>query len=243
MFDLFCLWLGAVLRIFRNRQNLLLENLVLRQQLVVLKRRHPKPKLGLLDKLFWVAARQFWSQWRQSLFLVMPETVVRWHRAGFRRYWTVLCQARKAVGGGKRISKEIRDLIFQMVAENPLWGAPRIHGELLMLGFDVSERTISRWMSRAPRKPEPAKRWLSFLHNHREAIAAMDFFTVPTVTFNLLYCCRKVRPAHFQPVCRTGQYKSDGKLWSSDVRRRGGSKLLNVYDCGRITSNPGIIPR
>jgi transposase InsO family protein len=75
-----------------------------------------------------------------------------------------------------------------MVVENPIWGAPRIHGELLMLGFDVSERTISRWMKRAPRDPEPAKRWLSFLRNHREAIAAMDFFTVPTVTFNVLYC-------------------------------------------------------
>jgi putative transposase len=188
MFDLFCLWFGAALRIFRNQQDLLLENLVLRQQLTTFKRRHPKPKLGVLDKLFWVAARQFWSQWKQSLFLVMPETVVRWHRAGFRRYWTVLCQPRNPVGGGKRISKEIRDLIFQMVVENPTWGAPRIHGELLMLGFDVSERTISRWMRRAPRNPESAKRWLSFLHNHREAIAAMDFFTVPTVTFNLLYC-------------------------------------------------------
>jgi hypothetical protein len=188
MFDLFWLWFGAALRIFRNRQNLLLENLALRQQLVVLKRRHPKPKLSLLDKLFWVAARRFWACWKESIFLVMPETVVRWHRAGFRRYWTVLCPARKAVGGGKRISKEIRDLIFQMVVENPTWGAPRIHGELLMLGFDVSERTISRWMRRAPRNPESAKRWLSFLRNHREAIAAMDFFTVPTVTFNLLYC-------------------------------------------------------
>jgi hypothetical protein len=81
MFDLFCLWFGAALRSVRNRQNLLLENLALRQQLVVLKRRHPKPKLGVLDKLFWVAALQFWSQWKQSLFLVMPDTVVRWHRS------------------------------------------------------------------------------------------------------------------------------------------------------------------
>src|SRR5436853_1417411 len=89
--------------------------------------------------------------------------------------------------GRKRISTEVRDLIFRMVAENPTWGAPRIHGELLMLGFDVSERTISRWMKRAPRDPEPAKRWLAFLRNHREAIAAMDFFTVPTITFGVLY--------------------------------------------------------
>jgi len=187
MFDLFCVWFEAALRIFRDRQNLLLENLALREQLVVLKRRHPKPKLGLLDKLFWVAACQFWSHWKESLLLVMPETVVRWHRAGFRLYWATLCKVCGRVGG-KRISKQVRDLIFQMVVENPTWGAPRIHGELLMLGFDASERTISRWMRRAPRNPEPAKRWRSFLHNHREAIAAMDFFTVPTVTFNLLYC-------------------------------------------------------
>src|ERR1700756_5856902 len=90
--------------------------------------------------------------------------------------------------GRKRLSQEIRDLIFRMVAENPTWGAPRIHGELLMLGFDVSERTISRWMKRAPRDPELARHWLAFLRNHREVITAMDFFTVPTVTFQLLYC-------------------------------------------------------
>ena len=90
--------------------------------------------------------------------------------------------------GRNRISKEIRDLIFRMVAENPTWGAPRIHGELIMPGFDASERTISRWIRKAPRDPEPSKRWLAFLRNHREAIAAMDFFTVPTITFGVLYC-------------------------------------------------------
>jgi hypothetical protein len=151
------------------------------QQLVVLKRRHPKPRLDPFDKLFWVVARGFWAKGKDALLLVSPETVVRWHRAGFRLYWAMLCKVRRQVGG-KRISKQIRDQIFQMVVDNPTWGAPRIHGELLMLGFDVSERTISRWMRRAPRNPEPAKRWLSFLHNHCEDIAAMDFFTVPTVT-------------------------------------------------------------
>jgi hypothetical protein len=92
------------------------------------------------------------------------------------------------VGGGRRIPKQIRELIFQMVSDNPSWGAPRIHGELLMLGFEVSETTISRWMKRAPKDPQPGKRWLAFLRNHREAIAAMDFFTVPTLTFGVLYC-------------------------------------------------------
>src|SRR6266478_5576807 len=188
MFDLFRLWFGAVLRIFRDRRSLLLENLTLRQQLAVLKRKNPKPRLGPLDKLFWVVVRRLWSQWKEALFLVQPETAVRWHRAGFKLYWAMLCGVRKRVGGGRRISKQIRDLIFQMVAENPSGGAPRIHGELLMLGFEVSETTISRWMRRAPKSPQPAKRWKAFLHNHREAIAAMDFFTVPTVTFVVLYC-------------------------------------------------------
>src|SRR5207245_9499361 len=83
--------------------------------------------------------------------------------------------------------------IFRMVAENPTWGAPRIHGELLMLGFDASERTISRWMKRAPRDPQPTQRWRVFLANHREAIAAMDFFTVPTISFGVLYCFFVIR--------------------------------------------------
>src|ERR1700737_2495033 len=122
------------------------------------------------------------------LVLVLPETVARWHRAGFKAYWAMLGKVRKRIGGGRRISKQIRELIFRMVAENPTWGAPRIHGELRMLGFAVSETTVSRWMRRAPRIPEPAKRWLAFLRNHREAIAAMDFFPVPTLTFGVLCC-------------------------------------------------------
>src|SRR5260370_7190223 len=99
----------------------------------------------------------------------------------------MISKVRKQVGR-KRVSKRISDLIYRMVAENPTWGAPRIHGELLMLSFDVSERTISRWIRRAPKDTEPGRRWLAFLRNHSEAIAAMDFFTVPTVSFNLLYC-------------------------------------------------------
>jgi hypothetical protein len=165
----------------------LLENLVLRQQLAVFKRRHPRPKLNVLDKLFWVTAQRIWSEWKNPLIVVTPETVVRWHRAGFRLYWRLISKVRRPVGR-KRLPREVRELIFRMVRENPTWGPPRIHGELLMLGFDVSERTISCWLRRAPRDPEPAKRWLAFLRNHREAIAAMDFFTVPTITFGVLYC-------------------------------------------------------
>jgi len=188
MFPTIRLCLGTVARFFCKRRSLLLENLALRQQLTVFKRRHPRPRLNLLDKLFWIAARKIWSDWKRSLVIVLPDTVVQWHRAGFKLYWTFLSESWRPRGGRLRISKDIRELVFKMVAENPTWGAPRIHGELLMLGFVISERTISRWMRRAHPNSEPAKRWLAFLRNHREAIAAMDFFTVPTLTFGVLYC-------------------------------------------------------
>ena len=155
MFNFSRLCLGLLARCFRSRRKLLLENLALRQQLAVLKRRQDRPTLLPFDKLFWMLACRFWSEWKKSLLVVTPETVVRWHRAGFRLYWSLISKARKRVGR-KKLSTDVRELIFRMVAENPTWGAPRIHGELLMLGFDVSERTISRWMKRAPRDPQPA---------------------------------------------------------------------------------------
>ena len=142
MFRFLGICFGTLVRLFCSQKSLLLENLALRQQLSVLKRRHPRPKFELLDRLFWLIVRR-WSGWKQALLVVTPETVVRWHRAGFRWYWMLMSKARKPLGR-RPISQEVRDLIFQMVAANPTWGAPRIHGELLMLGFDVSERTISR---------------------------------------------------------------------------------------------------
>jgi putative transposase len=186
MFGFTRLWVGALIRLFHSRQILLLENLALRQQLVVFKRQRRRPRLAGIDKVFWVLFCRFWSSWKQTLIVVSPDTVVRWHRAGFRLYWRLLSRVRKPVGR-KPVTKEIRQLIFRMVAENPTWRATRIHGELVMLGFKISERSVSRWMRRAPRPPDSGQRWLTFLHNHREAIAAMDFFSVPTVTFNLLY--------------------------------------------------------
>src|SRR5881394_2780670 len=179
MFRFFALCFGMLVRFFRGRPSLLLENLALRQQLVALKRRHPRPSLGLFDKLFWVIARWIWSAWKHSLILVTPETVVRWHRTGFRIYWRLVSRVRRPVGR-RPTPKEVRELIFRMVVENPTWGAPRIHGELLQLGFDVSERTVSRWMRRARRLRDRSMRWKTFLSNHGEVIAAMDFFSVPS---------------------------------------------------------------
>ena len=177
--------LGVIVRLFRGRRTLLLENLALRQQVSVLKRKNRRPKLTRLDRCFWIAVSRVWSDWKSSLLLVKPETVVEWHRRGFRLYWRLKSKAGPA--GRSPISPELQQLIFRIARENPTWGAPRIHGELLMLGFDVAERTISRWVRRCPRKPDPSQRWLAFLRNHREVIAAMDFFTVPTITFHVLY--------------------------------------------------------
>jgi putative transposase len=175
------------IRLFRSRRELLLENLALRQQLTVLKQRHPQPRFAITDKLFWVMLRRLWYGWKCVLVLVRPETVVRWHRTGFKLYWKWLSLHR--TGAGRRcVSRELRELIFRLVAENPTWGAPRIHGELKMLSFDISERTVLRWMRKAPRSPVSAKRWAAFLDNHREVIAAMDFFTVPKLTFGVLHC-------------------------------------------------------
>jgi len=179
--------LGWMVSAFGSREALILENLALRQQLLALRAKRPRRRLAVLHKLFWVVLRRLWAGWKTPLILVTPRTVVGWHRAGFRLYWKWLSRARQ-MGGRKPVTKEIRGLIFRMAAENPTWGAPRIHGELLKLGFDVSEPTVSRWLRRAPRNPDPAKRWLTFLRNHREAIAAMDFFTIPTLTFGVLYC-------------------------------------------------------
>jgi putative transposase len=185
MFRLLRLFLRSFPRLFCSRRDLVLENLLLRQQLMVLKARHPQPRLRSADKLLWLLVRRWWPGWKQSLIVVVPETVVRWHRVGFRLYCSWLSRHRARLGRTP-ISEELRELIFRMVAENPTWGAPRIHGELQMLGFILSERTVSRWAQRAPRSPELGRRWKAFLHNHREAIAAMDFFTVPTLTFGVL---------------------------------------------------------
>ena len=176
----------AVIRVFfRSRRDTALEVLALRQQVAVLKRKRPRPKLNSLDRLFWTTLHRFWSRWSDVLVIVKPETVIGWHRAGFRLYWRWRSRPR---GGRPKITGEIRDLIRRMAEENVGWGAPKIHGELQKLGFQISERTVARYLRRIRRRGDPGQRWLAFLQNHREVIAAFDFFTVPTLTFQLLYC-------------------------------------------------------
>jgi hypothetical protein len=122
------------------------------------------------------------------LVIVKPETVVGWHSAGFRGYGRFLARRRR---GRPRLTPELRDLIRSLAAENPTWGAPRIHGELLKLGFEISESTVSRYLAQGTSPRDSSQRWLTFLKNHREAIAAMDFFTVPTATFRVLVSRRR----------------------------------------------------
>ena len=169
---------------FRSRHDLGFELVALRQQVSVLRRKNPRPRLGRWDRLFWVTLRKLWSRWAEVLVVVKPETVVGWHRAGFRLYWRWL--SRRAPGR-PTVPSELCQLIRRMARENPIWGAPRIHGELLKLGLEVSERTVPRYLARLGRKGDSGKLWLIFLKNHREVIAAMDFFTVPTATFRVLY--------------------------------------------------------
>jgi hypothetical protein len=176
----------AVIRVFlRSRSDTALELLALRQQVAVLKRKRPRPTLNSRDRLFWATLRRCWSRWSDVLVIVKPETVIGWHRTGFRLYWRWRSRPK---GGRPKISEEIRTLIRRLADENPDWGAPKIHGELQKLGLIVSERSVARYLQRILRRGDPGKRWLAFLHNHRDVIVAFDFFTVPTVTFQLLYC-------------------------------------------------------
>jgi len=163
---------------------LAVENLALRQQLAVMKRTAKRPKLQNSDRLFWILLSSFWRDWRSALIVVKPDTVVRWHRKGFKLFWTWKSHRRGT--GRPTVSPEVKALIRKMAEANPFWGAPRIHGELLKLGISISERTVSSLMPPRPRKP-PSQTWRAFLNNHRHNLVSVDFFTVPTATFRVLF--------------------------------------------------------
>ena len=162
---------------------LALENLALRQQLAVYKRTAPRPKLRRSDRLFWIWMCRTWAGWRQALVIVAPDTVLRWHRRRFREHWATL--SGRPPGGRPPVNAEIIALVRKMAAANPLWGAPRIHGELLKLGIDVAERTVSRLISN--RRPPPSQTWRTFLANHVRDLVSIDFFTVPTANLRVLF--------------------------------------------------------
>jgi putative transposase len=166
-----------------GHRQLALENLALRQQLAVYRRMVTRPKLRPTDRLFWVWLARVWAGWRQSLVIVTPGTVLRWQRRRFREHWTKL--SGRPTGGRPPVSAEIKALVTRMAAANPLWGAPRIHGELVKLGIDVAERTVSRLLPK--RLTPPSQTWRTFLANHVRDLVSIDFFTVPTASLRVLF--------------------------------------------------------
>src|SRR5215469_5317550 len=182
----FILCLFRFLRLlFSGQQAVAVENLALRRQLAAYKRRCKRPRLNEWDRLFWICLSRVWTGWRGALVFVQPDTVVRWQRDRFRRFWARLSCANGRRPGRPVLAPEVRRLILQIAKANPLWRAPRIHGELKMLGIVVSERTVSRVLRTIP--SPPTQTWKTFLHNHLSEMVSVDFFTVPTVRLRVLF--------------------------------------------------------
>src|SRR3974390_602537 len=174
---------------FKSKSRLEAENAALRRQLIVLRRKvHGRVRLTNNDRLFFVQLYRWFPSIRQVFTIVRPETLIRWHQAGFRCYWR---WKSRSMGGRPRIEADLRVLIRRMSVENPLWGAPRIHGELLKLGFEIAQSTVGKYMVK--RHGPPSQGWRTFLRNHAPDIAAMDLFVVPSIGFNLLYTLIIVR--------------------------------------------------
>jgi hypothetical protein len=189
MLALLRFFLAVIALPFKSRRRLEAENAALRHQLIILRRKVLRRVLLTNgDRWFLVQLYRLFSSILQALTIIRPDTLVRWHRAGFRSYWRWKSGSR---GGRPQIDSDLRALIKKMSMENPLWGAPRIHGELLKLGFEVAQSSVAKYMVR--RSAPPSQGWRTFLCNHAPDIAAMDFFVVPTISFSLLYALVIVR--------------------------------------------------
>ena len=155
----------------------------MRHQIGVLQRSVKRPKLTPADRLLWVWLATVWYDWKSRAFIMQASTVIGWHRKGFRLFWT--WKIRRSRPGRPKVPKEVRELIRTMSRENPLWGAPKMHGELLKLGIDIGETSVSKYMMR--RRRPPSQTWKTFLDNHVKNMVSVDFFTVPTIRFQILY--------------------------------------------------------
>jgi len=181
MGELMVLWF-LIRGLVANRATMAFENLALRQQLAVLRRSVRRPRLRRRDRRFWTIMARCWSGWQDTLLLVSPATVMRWHRQGFRLYWRWKSRGKP---GRPLIAVEIRRLIRQMADENAMWGAPRIASELRLLGHSVADSTVAKYMPKRSRPP--SQTWRTFLKNHVGCLASIDFCVVPTATFRVLY--------------------------------------------------------
>jgi hypothetical protein len=174
--------ISFVISSFRSRACLQLKILALQHQLSVYKHSRKRPKISVADRIFWVWLSRIWADCFGSLVFVKPETLIKWQRKRFREHWAKLSQGKP---GRPKVEKEIRDLIRKMSIANPLWGSPRIMGELKKLGIEVAKRTIEKYMVK--HKKPPSQTWKAFLRNHAKDLVSVDFFTVPTVKFNILF--------------------------------------------------------
>src|SRR5438270_1578018 len=191
MIALFWLLLALSVSPFKSKNRLPAENAALRHQLIVLQRRvRGRVQLTNGDRLFLVMLYRWVPSVLKAITIIRPETLVRWHRAGFRRYWR---WKSRSLGGRPQVDADLRALMRQMSVDNPLWGAPRIHGELLKLGFEVAQSSVAKYMVK--RSWPPSQGWRTFLRNHSPDIAAMDLFVTPTLGFDLLYAFIIVRLA------------------------------------------------
>jgi putative transposase len=181
MSGLMILWF-LIRGLVANRASLAFENLALRQQLAVLRRSVRRPRLRRRDRLFWTLLPRWWAGWQEALRIVSPATVIRWHRQGFRLYWRWKSPGKP---GRPAVAADVRRLIRQMADENVTWGAPRIASELRLLGHDVADSTVAKYMPK--RSKPPSQTWKTFLKNHVGCLASIDFCVVPTATFRVLY--------------------------------------------------------
>ena len=183
MCALLCFILAVLALPFKSKSRLEAENAALRHQLIVLRRKvHGRVRLTNNDRWFFIQLYRWFPSILTVLTIIRPETLVRWHRAGFRRYWQ---WKSRPLGGRPQIENDLRALIRRMSTDNPLWGTPRIHGELLKLGFEVAQSSVAKYMVK--RWGPPTQGWRTFLRNHAPDIAAMDLFVIPTIGFDLLY--------------------------------------------------------
>jgi putative transposase len=214
----------GLLRGVRTQRFLVFENLALRHQLAVLQRTAPRPRLRTTDRLLWVVLSRLWNGWTDAVSIVQPATVIRWQRTGFKLVWT--WKSRRNGPGRPAVALEVRALIRRMSKANPIWGAPRIHGELQKLGVEISQAAVSKYLVRH-RRP-PSQTWRTFLDNHLGSLVSVDFFTVPTATFKVLFVFvilahERRRVVHFNvtdaPTAQwTGQQLVEAFPWETAPR-------------------------
>jgi hypothetical protein len=206
-----------------GHRQLALENLALRHQLALYKRTVTRPRLRRTDRLLWVWLARVWTGWRAALVIVVPDTVLRRQRRPFRAHWTKL--SRRPTRGRPPVNAEINALVTRMARANPLWGAPRIHGELVKLGIDVAERTVSRLLP--TRLTPPSQTWRTFLANHVRDLVSIDFFTVPTAGLRVLFVL-VVLAHHRRRVVHFNVTEHPTAGWTAQLGQRGLPRLARA---------------